>query len=66
MWRSLNELTGTDKFKTPKMIINDGETLYSPKKIAEALNEYYIENVDEIRNNFPEPSVDSMEILEKL
>ena len=49
IWRNIKTLTGKQPLSTPKKIIQQGELLTSPSKIAETMNNYYIEKVDKIR-----------------
>ena len=65
MWSSLKELAGQDKITTPRTIIHEGDTVTSPKELAEILNNHFIETVKTTREEFPDPRMSPIEILEK-
>ena len=66
MWKTISELTGKTKVITPSKIINGVEVITSPKKIANHMNDFYIEKIAKIRREFNKPKVDPINILNKI
>ena len=59
-------LAGNDKQNPPSKIIWKKKFVTSPKKIAEASNEFFKTKVNNIRKNFPKTNTDPILILEQI
>ena len=65
-WKTLRDVTGNNKTKTPKTIIHNGNPVVSPQKIANIANEFFISKINLIRQNFQNFNVCPMEVLKTL
>ena len=53
--------TGQADFTTPEMIIENGDQITAPAKIASALNRQYLQKIRKLVNDLPPPSIDPMD-----
>ena len=65
-WKTLKTETNTKQITTPNSITHNNETISSPLKIAEIANNFYINKINSIRQNFNNNNCDPITILNKL
>ena len=66
MWNTIKSLAGQNMIMMPRTILDNGEQISSPKVIADHMNEFFINKVEETRDNFEEPKITAIDILKKL
>ena len=65
MWKQLKEITNSNKILTLSSIVHNGERINKPLDIANIANNYYIQKVKNIRENFKD-KLDPLFYMEKL
>ena len=66
MWKTVQKYGTKMSNKIPSRIIVDGLMTNSPKKVANAMNSFYIEKVKSIRKAFTKPEMKLIKLLAKL
>ena len=65
-WKFLKKFNKKEVPHPPRQILRNGESITSPKQIAEYANTFFIEKVKKIRAELPKINSDPIEILSKL
>ena len=65
-WKCIKEYNGNSKTNPPSTLIHEGTSITSPKKMSNIMNNFFIEKIKIIRDNFPNFTVSPLQILEKL
>ena len=66
LWNSLKNLMSANKIQTPRRLNISGETITSPKKISELMQNFFIEKINMIKETFVPATVDPIYLLSKL
>ena len=66
LWKTVKDLSGSNVCTIPRRIISGGKTITSPKKLADACNNFFVNKVGKIRTKFIETDTNPIKILEKL
>ena len=66
MWRTIKNCTKVNPSTIPRLIISNGETITSPKKLADLANCHFKEKINKIRAGFQNCNFDILGILRKL
>ena len=66
MWNTIKDIAGKKEYTIPKRLIHKGEFHTSQKRIANLVNEFFIENIDTIEKGFSEPKLDPLYFLRKV
>ena len=62
-WKCLKETNSNKRLGPPSTLINKGQTITSPKKMAQIANNFFIEKIQKIRDNITAYEIDPIEIL---
>ena len=65
-WKVFNNLTVAGKSTFPRSIINNNETVKSPKKLAELANNFFVDKINIMRSKFTKSKATPIEVLEEL
>ena len=65
-WKFLKQYNKQEKCSPPMSIVINGNNMTSPKEIANISNNYFIQKIEKIRNEFFNDIVSPMEIVNKL
>ena len=65
-WKCIKEYNGNSKTNPPSTLIYEGTSITRPKKMSNIMNDFFIEKIKIIRDNFPNFTVSPLQILEKL
>jgi len=65
-WKMIKEHNGNNKTHPPQCIINNGQSVTSPKQLCTIAHNYFIEKVNNIKNAFNNHTVEPIQILSKL
>ena len=63
MWQSLQDLMYKNWIQTPRRLNYQGQTITSPKEIAQKMCKFFIKKVMKIREKFTKPSMDPIRLL---
>ena len=66
MWKTIQNIAGKKEFVTPRKIISKGTYIRSQKKIANVMNDFFIDKIEEIQEQFTEPKLDPLYFLRNL
>jgi hypothetical protein len=66
VWRTTKQFIGQTGSGPPTCIRIGNNITSKPIKIANALNEYFIEKVKKLRESLPQPTYDPIEVLKKI
>ena len=66
MWQTAKSLVGKASIQPPRKIIFEGKIITSLKTISGLINEFYIQKIKKIRDNFRTHNVAPIDILKKL
>ena len=66
MWKSIQEIAGKKEFITPRRIIHKGDYITSQKRIADVTNEYFIEKIHTIQQEFSYQKLDPLFFVRNL
>ena len=57
-WKAARQMAGTKVTGPPSQLVDQGQTITSPSKMAQTMNNFYINKIKKIREKFLEPTND--------